>query len=266
MLSISWKGGIGYGDMISPISYAHNAARKFNTDVELTYFWPSDPYKRYHPDDPETQIQRFDALSKLIQTEDYKVIFKHTVDNNINWRWINNFEWNNPFHSVCPSTVKPKMHNKVVWWRSKFNAEPVHNVKDSLQDQQWENIAKYLSNYGHEVVELTYRMTIDEVLHHINTCSFGFGYDGMVHQLFKVIMKPLVVIAGRVDLNHDLIPHACVIQDYGQFDINKIYDYVGESARALSSTRSRYFNFISTTYDYTKHKLYNVPTSHPGDK
>ena len=39
LLRIEWKGRIGYGDIISPICYAHVMAQKNHCDVELLFHW-----------------------------------------------------------------------------------------------------------------------------------------------------------------------------------------------------------------------------------
>ena len=53
-LVINWKGKIGYGDIISPISYALNLAEKNSTDVILKFHWPYDSPRKYKPEDRET--------------------------------------------------------------------------------------------------------------------------------------------------------------------------------------------------------------------
>ena len=40
LVKIDWKGKIGYGDIISPICYAHSMAQKNCCDVELIFHWP----------------------------------------------------------------------------------------------------------------------------------------------------------------------------------------------------------------------------------
>ena len=48
---INWKGKIGYGDIISPISYAYNIAEKNSTNVVLRFHWKdSEPVKYKEPD------------------------------------------------------------------------------------------------------------------------------------------------------------------------------------------------------------------------
>ena len=53
-LIINWKGKIGYGDIISPISYAANMADKNRTDVILRFHWKQSQPEKYKPEDKET--------------------------------------------------------------------------------------------------------------------------------------------------------------------------------------------------------------------
>ena len=43
----NWKGKIGYGDIISPISYAYNMAEKNSTDVILKFHWKDSKPQKY---------------------------------------------------------------------------------------------------------------------------------------------------------------------------------------------------------------------------
>ena len=53
-LVINWKGKIGYGDIISPISYAYNIAEKNSTDVILRFHWKDSEPLKYKERDTET--------------------------------------------------------------------------------------------------------------------------------------------------------------------------------------------------------------------
>ena len=48
LLKIDWKGKIGYGDVVSPICYAHSMAQKNCCDVELIFHWPDKKGKKYN--------------------------------------------------------------------------------------------------------------------------------------------------------------------------------------------------------------------------
>ena len=50
---INWKGKIGYGDIVSPICYAHNMAEKNSCDVVLRFHWKQKEKKLYKQQDNE---------------------------------------------------------------------------------------------------------------------------------------------------------------------------------------------------------------------
>ena len=62
-LVINWKGKIGYGDIISPISYAYNIAEKNSTDVILRFHWKDPEPKKFKETDTETIQQWIDITN-----------------------------------------------------------------------------------------------------------------------------------------------------------------------------------------------------------
>jgi hypothetical protein len=62
MITIEWKGKIGYGDIISPLCYAHNVARKNCDDVTLHMHWKHKRGEKYKPEDLDTLDSRMKAL------------------------------------------------------------------------------------------------------------------------------------------------------------------------------------------------------------
>ena len=65
-LTIDWKGKIGYGDIVSPICYAHNMAEKNSIDVDLNFYFDHSPGTKFKPTDQETINDRVDYISKTI--------------------------------------------------------------------------------------------------------------------------------------------------------------------------------------------------------
>ena len=51
MITINWKGKIGYGDIISPLCYAHNIAQKNCDDVTLHMHWMHKRGEKFKPED-----------------------------------------------------------------------------------------------------------------------------------------------------------------------------------------------------------------------
>ena len=63
LLRIEWKGRIGYGDIISPICYAHVMAQKNHCDVELLFHWSEKKGQKYKPEDAESLDYRAEYLA-----------------------------------------------------------------------------------------------------------------------------------------------------------------------------------------------------------
>ncbi len=65
MIDIQWKGKVGYGDIVSPICYAHNISYKLQVDVNLTFRWDDGPDHKIHPKDPETLWERACFIDRM---------------------------------------------------------------------------------------------------------------------------------------------------------------------------------------------------------
>ena len=81
---INWKGKIGYGDIISPISYAYNIAEKNSTDVVLKFHWADSEPKKYKETDTETIQQWIDITNNnIIKPAFWDVKIEHVYDSDL---------------------------------------------------------------------------------------------------------------------------------------------------------------------------------------
>ena len=64
MITIEWKGKIGYGDIVSPLCYAHNIAQKNCQDVTLYVHWMHKRGEKFKEEDTQTIDERL-ALENL---------------------------------------------------------------------------------------------------------------------------------------------------------------------------------------------------------
>jgi hypothetical protein len=113
---------------------------------------------------------------------------------------------------------------------------------------------------GYEVVELTYRTPIREVMDVITTCEFGVGYEGMVHQLFKFTWRPIVIASKRVELATLLAPQGAIITSPDQLLHNHISKYVKQSKKNIQRLLIAHQEYMNDVQDPTKHKLYGMET------
>ena len=192
MFDIQWRAGFGYGDFVSGLGYAHNASIKYNTKVNITFHWEHGSSYRESPQDPETIIERMWYIyGTMEKSEEVKIFVK--TSSKPKYRFINHLDEFNPIHGLWNTTLHNTYTNKVVLWRSKYNTFFPGTDKDPAHDH-WDKIIDWLTYLGYSVSEVTYRTPISDVMKDISECSFGIGYDGMIHQLFKYMWKPLIVL------------------------------------------------------------------------
>ena len=78
---IWWKGKIGYGDIISPICYAHNQAEINKQNVELNFYFEHEEGTKFKEDDSETINDRIDFITENMLVEhDFKVTVNQTYN------------------------------------------------------------------------------------------------------------------------------------------------------------------------------------------
>ena len=83
---INWKGKIGYGDIISPISYAYNIAEKNSTDVVLRFHWKDSEPQKYKEKDSETIQQWIDITNNNTQKPAFwDVRIEHVYDSELGY-------------------------------------------------------------------------------------------------------------------------------------------------------------------------------------
>lgn len=254
-LEIEFRSGFGYGDFISGLAYAHNASIRYQTPVDITFHWDHSIDHLHDPSDPETVIDRFYACyNDLVKLDDVNVNI--SCNSSIPYRFVNHLDELSPYHSYWQSIRKSRNDGTIVVWSSRHNTYFPGHKKDPIYDE-WQDLCEYLRSVGFTVKEVTYRTPVSEVLDLISRCHMGIGYDGMIHQLFKIYQKPLVVFCKRTSLNQLLVPHASLESSYDRF-LRKGPDYYRHhSLKKLKNIQNKYQNWLRDYQDPTQHPLYN---------
>jgi len=256
MLKIEWRSGFGYGDFVTGLGYAHNASIKYNTEVDINFHWNHDLDHRESKEDPETIVERMlYVYSTMVQ--DNNVHVNYTMNSKPEFRFINNVDEMNPLHGLWYTNLDTCNNKSVVMWRSKFNTYFPGEVKDPIYDR-WDQVVQWLTDQGYTVHEVTYRTPVKEVIDKIKDCEFGIGYDGMVHQLFKYLWKPLIVVCERHQLNKLLVPQATLIRDEQSLYQKGIEFFVSDSKRNIEYFRDQLNKWVHLKQDIKNHPLYNV--------
>ncbi len=256
MLNVEWRSGFGYGDFVTGLGYAHNASVKYNTNVTINFHWNHSLDYKESVDDPETIVDRmYYVLSTMLPRDGVHVT--HTMNSKPEFRFINNFEEMNPLHGLWHSNLTMCSTKSVVMWRSKFNTFFPGEAKDPIYNR-WDSVVQWLTDQNYTVHEVTYRTPIREVINKIRECEFGIGYSGMVHQLFKYMWKPLIVISNRHEFNKLTIPQASLLKSDTDLYTNGIEVYINDSRQKIKYFKNKWHEWVHNKQDATKHVLYNM--------
>ena len=256
MLNIEWRSGFGYGDFVTGLGYAHNASIKYNTDVRINFHWNHPLDHKESADDPETIVDRmYYVYSTMLERDN--VYVTHTMNSKPKFRFVNNLDEMNPLHGLWHTNVNSSVSKSIVLWRSKYNVTFPGKDKDPIYNR-WDNVIHWLKEQEYTVHEVTYRTPIKEVIEKISRCEFGIGYSGMVHQLFKYMWKPLIIISNRHSFNKLTIPQASLLRSDSELYQNGIHAYINNSKNKIKFLKDELHKWVHDKQDAQKHPLYNV--------
>lgn len=195
MIRVDWLGKIGYGDICSPIAYAHNLSDKTGHSVNLAFHWSHRKGTKTYPNDPETIDERADYVFGLMRQS--RVSLSHVYESNhkfepnnphTNYEFhydVHNYWWSNRVHRqtndrivVCPSTENMLPFSSSKTW------------KDPLGDK-WPVIIDQLDA---EVV--SYRTPIDELVNKLLNCRLFIGYHGSCSWVARHLRVPMVIFSS----------------------------------------------------------------------
>lgn len=253
---IEWKSGEGYGDFITGLCYAHSSTIKYERPVVINFHWPNGENELFSDKDFETIKYRFDHILSFLRPVENLTI-KHTFSSKPNYRFINELEEFNPLHGLWYPKQKHNVeYGLVCYWSSIHNISFPGLFKDPAYNL-WPTVLDKLKKEGFCVAEVTYRTPIKEAMEIISKCEFGIGYDGLVHQLFKFMWKPLIVAAQRKSLVNLLIPQSHIVTNPQDLLDIPTYDLLKKSEENIKTLKKKHFEYLSNKQDPTKHGLYN---------
>lgn len=254
---IEWKGGIGYGDFVTGLCYAHSWRIKSKESVEFVIHWKANKGFLYNKNDPETILERFEYIKSILVPVD-NLNITHKFNSAPEYRFINQFDEFNPLHGIWYNSLKKTQEksNKVVVWTTKNNTEFPGIRKDPV-NRYWETIIKILKFDGYDVIEVDYRTPIKELINHIKTCSFGVGYKGMAYQLFKIMWKPLIVFTTIKNMTQIAIPWAYILDSPEKFINSDYTKFIKKSFDDMLMIEREHKIYLTEYVDVKKHELYN---------
>lgn len=220
MIDIQWKGKVGYGDIVSPICYAHNVSNKLQVKVNLTFRWDHGPDYKIHPDDPEALWERASVIEKLCYkgTTDVTVFhkFKHPLDiNHTNYDW--NVVGKDQFHNYWfPKTQNKPFDNLIVVNSTEGNHLSLKDYGKAWKDPAapfWPDIIQRLKQNGYEVVVVDYRTPTQQLLNILQKAKGFVGYHGTAAWPAKFMHVPSVLFANGGSLTSTSFGYAIIEKD-----------------------------------------------------
>lgn len=255
MLDVKWGTGIGYGDFVTGLGYAHTAAIKYQTPVHIEFHWAHSKDHRHSSLDPETIVDRCDYIYGVMRPLS-QVTISHKFNSSNKFRFYNQLDEFNPLHGVWYSNLPDNTQKKhVAIWTTDFNLSFPGKHKDPV-NKKWNDVRAALSDYILE--EITYRTPVKEAIEIVNRCEFGIGYDGLAHQLFKFMWKPLFVFCERKWLNNILVPQAILLSDADEFIDRNIDSMLAVAKEKVDSIRLKHLVYLNQKMRANEHPLYNT--------
>ena len=255
MLEVKWGTGVGYGDFVTGLGYAHTSAIKYQIPVHIEFNWNHSRDHLFSPFDTETIVHRCDYIHSIMRPLS-SVSISHKFNSGNTFRFYNQLDEFNPLHGLWYTDLPDQTNKKhVAIWTTDFNVSFPGRHKDPVH-RKWNDIRVKLSDYVLE--EITYRTPVKEAIEIINRCEFGVGYDGLAHQLFKFMWKPLFVFCERKWLNNILIPQAILLSGADEF-VNQSIDSMLIDAKAkVDKIRNQHLIYMNEKQIANEHPLFNT--------
>ena len=231
---VEWKGTPGVGDFMMGLNCCHLIAQLIKEPVYMDIHWYHSQDYLFHCEDPETIIERFQYIHKFYKNYD-QVKVNHIFQSNdmdlfeARYRGflrtdksrgqppkgLTSWVFNDTIRSVKTD------ENKIVIWKPFLNATPAPEWKKSISSGNWNMITDWYLTQKHkyQIVELSYRTPIREVMYHMSTCHAVVAYEGMWHYFARNLLKPTVIIGNNsIHLCHD--PQAVPLMKPGKDNSN----------------------------------------------
>lgn len=253
---IEWRSKEGYGDFITGLGYSHSSVIKYQKPVHINFHWPNPKNYLMSDKDKESIFYRFSHILEWFKpVKDLTIT--HQFESIPEYRFINELEEFNPLHGLWyPNRQLSFEPNLVIMWSSRYNLEFPGYHKDPLY-HYWDVIKKQLKFLGYNVVEVTYRTPVKKVMNLISRCEFGIGYEGMMHQLFKFMWKPIIVATQREKLARLLVVQAALVTKPDDILNKDICKLIAISRNNIKIAMKEHQNYMNAHEDPTKHSLYN---------
>jgi len=209
MINLEWRGGIGYGDIIGPISYAHNLSYQLKERVHLNLHWKTSKDYIYSDNTPERLHEQAEFIHNMCEKSGTEVSLDFIFNSDYEERFNNYYLsaiLDDPKHNewlVSERFKHTPIKNKIAINSTLENIEPLREYTEydkewkDAQKEDWVPLIQNLKSVGYDVVEVGYRTPINECVEHIRTAEVFLGYHGSTLWLAKLIGIPCLAAAEK---------------------------------------------------------------------
>ena len=230
MITIEWKGKIGYGDIISPLCYAHNVAQKNCDDVTLHVHWTHKRGEKYKPEDKDTLDSRLKYLWSICQPIPYhKVHLKQSFGTDITWNHTN-YDDESEFHNLWWSRIKNLdvakpyvVMNTTQGHKEQFEEyDPGKQWKDPVGVDKWQQVESHIKTvWGFDVLHCDYTDSVTEAVDKYKKAFLAVGYHGSTAWVARYLRVPMLIYSTK-KITKSAFPWALVKNKYEEGDFTKI--------------------------------------------
>lgn len=217
MIDIQWKGKIGYGDIVSPICYAHNISHKLQIPVNLTFRWEYGTTHKIHPRDPETLWERAAFIERQCHKGSTRVTILHKFSNPLDINHTN-YDWNivgkDPFHNYWfPKEPNKRTSRLIVVNSTENNVVSLKEYGKSWKDPAalyWPQIIDELKKKQFAIEVVDYRTPIKDLTEMLSVAWGFIGYHGTAAWPAKFMHVPSILFSKGGKLTHTSFPYAMI--------------------------------------------------------
>jgi hypothetical protein len=262
-LVINWKGKIGYGDIISPISYAMNMAEKNSTDVILRFHWPQKEPIKYKETDTETIQQWIDCTFNLLtKPVFYGLRIEHVYDSKLKYNHDNydakDMELHNlrfTTHGIGDYDNARVDWNKIVMVTSMKHKQLLHEYdknkawKDPLAQTPsgyaWPRVGELIKKRGWDLKHVHYETPMQKVIKEMLTSRCVIGYHGAHMWIARMLGLPMIIFS-KGNITKKAFPWAIVWEYWSDFHPELIEEYIQKSVANRNEVIDEYKYWLST--------------------
>ena len=256
-LVINWKGKIGYGDIISPISYAYNMAEKNSTDVILRFHWKDSEPQKYKERDSETIQQWIDLTNNLITKPPFwDVKIEHVYDSPLSYNHDNYDSKDMELHNLRFSSYGLSDYNNDHSTYSKITFVTSIKHKQQLRDYDkgkawkdplaqtpsgmaWPRVADLIKKRGWDPRFVHYETPMQKCIDTMLSCRCVIGYHGAHMWIARMLGMPMIIFS-KGTLTKKAFPWALTFEYWSDFHPELIEEYVQQSVQKREEVINEY--------------------------